>query len=237
MPRYGDESGGIGGCGPCDSAVVHFRIVFRYLNAVELLYIYGSDQFAYRDVALHLASILDERIRAAPTGPRPDVMAENISPQQIALSAAELGKEIDTVGQQEGSDERGPWYWSRYKRTREKETAHIGPLDIYSKVWVARDIESANQIFDEEARPGMPEAHETVGVNFPMEPLPGVGNQNFGWSACNENCMTTKFRYLHHRYVLRVGNVVMVLYTWGGNQDNSINQVGFYAQSMRDRIK
>ena len=70
-----------------------------------------------------------------------------------------------------------------------------------------------------------------------MEPLPGVGNENFGWSACNENCNTEFFEYLHHRYVWRSGNVVAVIYSWGGNQDNSINQISFWAQAMRNRIK
>ena len=39
-------------CAPCESGVVHFRVVFRYLNAVHVLYVYGLDQFVYRDVVI-----------------------------------------------------------------------------------------------------------------------------------------------------------------------------------------
>lgn len=238
IPPYGEQSSGIGGCYPCDSGVVHYRIVFRYLNAVHALYIYGSDQFAYQRVAMHFAGIIDERIKATPPGPPADVVWAG-TPRQIALSAQELGQQILLGGEAEGSDGRARWYWSRFTRSKEFVDAAIGPLDIYSKVWVATDIDTARQIFGEEAKPSFfPEARETVGDGqFAMERLPGVGNDNFGWTACNENCGTKQFKFLHHRYVFRAGNVVAVLYTWGEYGNNTSEQVGFYGQSMRNRIK
>jgi hypothetical protein len=238
IPGYGEQSTGIGGCHPCDSNVVHFRIVFRYVNAVHALYIYGSNEFAYQRVAMHFASIIDERVKAVPQGPPQDVVWA-VTPRQVALSAQELGQQVLTGGEQEGSDGRSQWFWARFTRAKELVDAGFGPLDIYSKVWVAADIDTAREIYAEEARPGyFPEAKETVGDGqFAMENKPGVGNDNFGWTACNENCGTKKFKFLHHRYVFRVGNVVAVIYTWGEYGQNSSDQVGFYANSMSKRIK
>ena len=70
-----------------------------------------------------------------------------------------------------------------------------------------------------------------------MEGLPGIGNENFGWTACNDNCNTEKFDHLFQRYVWRAGNVVAVIFAWGPNQETSVNQISFWAQSMRNRIK
>jgi hypothetical protein len=235
---FGDESAVSGGCGPCDDKIVHYRLVMRYINAVHVVYIYGEDQYVYADVVRHLGDLLDERIRSAPTGPVPDVVVQ-ISPRQVALSISEMGQQIDIAGDQEGSDGPVQWYWVRFKRGAETVKSHIGPQDVWNKVWVAPDIETAHQIFDEQAQPGFNDGLkiEAFGADFPMDPLPGIGNENFGWSACNDNCMTAKFDHLHHRYVWRAGNVVAVIYSYGGNQDNSINQLSFWAQSMRNRIK
>jgi hypothetical protein len=236
---FGDESTISGGCSPCDDKIVHFRLVLRYLNAVHVVYMYGEDQFVYADVIRHLGALLDERIHSAPTGPAPDVQV-NVSPRQVALSISEMGKQIDVAGEQEGSDGPVQWYWARFKRDKRAVTSHIGPIDIWNKVWVAPDIETAQQIFQQQAKPGFNDGLqiEKVGTGqFPMEALPGVGNENFGWTACNDNCNTEFFEFLHHRYVWRSGNVVAVIYSWGGNQDNSVNQISFWAQSMRNRIK
>lgn len=235
LPPLGHEARGSGGCGPCDSGVVHYRIVFRYLNAIHALYVFGSDQYAYQGVAVNWATILNERIRAVPPGPPPDVF-HAVTARAVALSIGEMGKEIDHLGEQEGTDAGGQWYQTRFKRLKERERSHIGPLDIYNKVWVAPDLDTARQIYAEQASPGLPEAHEGFIGEFPMRNPPGWGNDNFGWSACNDDCNTQFFRYLHHRYVLRSGNVVIVLYTWGGAQDTSVEQVSVFAQAMRNRI-
>jgi hypothetical protein len=237
LPSLGEEARGIGGTSHCDSDTVHYRIVFRYLNAVHVLYEYGDEDFASKNVAFNLASILNERIRAVPSGPAQDVMW-NGSPKSLALSIQEVGKQIDVAGEQEGNDGRGPWYQVRFKRGKETESNHFGPMDIHNKVWVANDIETAKQIFKEQSISGLPEAQEPVGSGqFPMENLPGVGNDNFGWTACNDDCNTEFFRYLHQRYVYRAGNVVVLLYAWGGNQDTSVEAMRYFAQSIRDRIK
>ena len=237
LPPLGDEARGIGGCGPCDGDVLHFRIVFRYLNGVHAIYSYGDRAYAYQEVAVNLANILNERIRAVPSGPLPDKVWQ-IGPRDAVLTGADVAREAFSAGEEGGSDDRGSWYWTRFKLTREFESRHVGPLDIYSKVWVAPSIEVAQAIFAEQAQPGFPEAQEEVGVGqFPMEDPPSVGNENFGWSACNEDCNTEFFRYLHHRYLFRSGNVVGLIYIWGGNQDSSVNQVKVYANAMRDRLK
>ena len=54
-----------------------------------------------------------------------------------------------------------------------------------------------------------------------MDNVPNIGNDNYGWSGCNDTCGTENFRYLHQRYVFRIGNVVVVLYTWGLTRENS----------------
>src|SRR5205823_1702943 len=133
----------------------------------------------------------------------------------------------------------------RFTRPPARIKSHIGPLDIYNKVWVASDIDTARQIYNQEAQKGrFPEAatssygqtQEVGDGQFAMQGAPGFGNENFGWSACNENCNSNHFLYLHHRYVVRFGNVVGIVYIWGGNQETTVDQVTVYARTLRDHL-
>ena len=235
LPPLGDDSRGIGGC-TSECSVVHTRVVFRYLNAVHVLYVFGPREYAYREVVINWAKLLDERVRAVPSGPIPEIVYQ-VSPRQVAISAAEVGSDADQVGEQEGSEGGTPWYWVRVQRDIEASIRHRGPADVYTKVWVARDIETARGIYTAQAKPGLPEAKQGFGTEFPMDFTPNIGHENFGWSGCNDDCNTEKFNRLHHRLAFRVGNVVAVLYIWGENQSTSINQAQFYANSMKGRIK
>jgi hypothetical protein len=234
LPPLGDESRGIGGC-TFECAVVHTRVVFRYLNAVHVLYVFGPREYAYREVVVNWAKLLDERVRAVPSGPAADVVHQ-VSPRQVALTAGEVGNDAFQVGEQEGSDAGTPWYWVRVQRDIEASIRHRGPADVYTKVWVAKDVETARGIFADQAKPGLPEAKQPFGADFPMDYTPNIGNENFGWSGCNDDCNTEKYNRLHHRLTFRIGNVVAVLYIWGENQTTSINQAQFYANSMKKRI-
>lgn len=234
LPPLGDEAQGIGGC-TADCSVVYTRIVFRYLNAVHVLFVWGPQDYAYREVVVNWAKLLDERARAVPTGPAPDVMRQ-VAPRQVAISAAEVGTDAYQVDEGEGSDGGTPWYFVRVQRAIEASIRKQGPADIYTKVWVAPSIEEARAIYANQAQPGLPEAKQPFGADFPMDYTPNVGNENFGWSGCNDDCNTAKFNRLHHRLTFRVGNVVAVVYIWGENQSTSINQVQFYANAMKGRI-
>jgi hypothetical protein len=238
VPGWGDEAHGIGGC-TSECATNHTRIVFRYINVVHALYVGGPREFAYRDVAVNWANILDERVRAVPSGPAPDLLYRDIHPRQIALGVGELGGTAFLDGEGEGSDDKGQWYWARVKRDITEAIEARTPAEIYSKVWVAKDIDAARDIFRAEAKPGLPEAREKVGNNFNMSQYdftPGVGNENWGWQGCNESCNTEFFNRLHERYVLRIGNVAMVIYIWGERSHASINQVAYYAETMKKRL-
>jgi hypothetical protein len=204
------------------------------------VYVFGSDSYAHKGVAHELARIVDERIRAIPTAPvAAEDLVYSVSPRQIALGVGEVGKEVDTIVDREGADDRAQWYESRFTRPPARISSHIGPLDMYSKVWVARDVELAKQIYGEQAKPNyFPEARQELGDGqFPMENLPAFGNDNFGFTACNDNCGTRQFNFLHQRYVWRIGNVVAIIYIWGGTQESHVNQVSTYARSMLDRLK
>src|SRR5205823_372439 len=115
LPGYGDESSGIGARSSCDGRINHFRITFRYLNAVHVLYISGDLSYVYEDVALNLGRILDERVRAVPTysGPPAD-QVWNLFPREICLSADDAGKEIDTATNRDGSDSGAPFCEVRF---------------------------------------------------------------------------------------------------------------------------
>ena len=231
----------------CDGRINHFRITFRYLNAVHVLYITGDLAYVYEDVALNLGRILDERVRAVPSfsGPPPDLIYA-VNPRDVCISPQEAGQLIQTITNQDGSDDRGPYCEVRYIRELKELDSHIGPLDIYNKVWVTRDIETAHALYSEHAKDGFfPEAAaspfpgrtEHVGDGqFEMKGTPGVGNENFGWTSCNDNCGTKNFRFLHQRYVTRIGNVVAIVYIFGSPNDSHAEQVSTYAESMRGRI-
>ena len=98
-------------------------------------------------------------------------------------------------------------------------------------------VEQDARQYADQAKPGLPEAKQPFGADFPMDYTPSIGNENFGWSGCNDDCNTNKFNRLHHRLTFRVGNVVAVVYIWGENQSTSINQIQFYGNSMKGRIK
>jgi hypothetical protein len=239
VPGLGEEAAGITGCSS-DCSVIHTRIVFRYWNAVEVLYVYGPKDFAYREIAVGWSKILDERIRAlakadVAAAPKSDEVRA-VFPKQLVITAAEVGSDANEVGSGEGSDARGSWAWVRAKRPIEASRQHLGPAEVYSKVWVAPDIETAQAIYAEQARPGLPEAEQPFGADFPMDFTPDVGNDNFGWSGCNDNCNTEKFNRLHQRQTTRIGNVVAVIYIWGENQSTSINQLEFYFRAMKGRM-
>ena len=76
-------------------------------------------------------------------------------------------------------------------------TSHIGPIDIWNKVWVAPDIETAQQVFQEQAKPGFNDGLQIkkVGTGSSRWSIPSVGNENFGWSACNEKPDTEYFEF------------------------------------------
>ena len=246
LPNLGDQWVGYQGYSPCDSQVVHTRIVERYLNVVNVVYAYGLEAYTNTNVVTGFALTLSERARTvpntatAPTMPAADLVWDGW-PKQLAIGIAELGKEISGAGDKEGVDANGVrWYEQRWKRGREAESKHFGPMDIYTKFWVAPSIEIAQGIFQQQAKPGFPEAKETVGTGqFPEPELePNLGAEHFLWNACNDNCGGKGTRYIHRRYVVRSGNVVFVLYTWGGNPlDNKIEHVQQWSEGILGRIK
>jgi hypothetical protein len=238
LPALGDEWQGQGGCGPCDSGDLHFRIVFRYLNVVHVLYTWGQSDYASQGIAVNYAQILADRVKAVPsasTGPVADEM-KSVFPRQVALTVGELGKQINTALDREGSDDRSSWVEGKFKRPPETVTARLGPLLIYDKVWVANSVDQAWEIYSAQAQPGFPEAEGDVGTDFAMENMPGFGNETFGWTACNETCNTEKFNRLHQRLVWRNGNVVVVLYMWGRDDASTVNFIGYVAGQMNKRI-
>ncbi len=79
--------------------------------------------------------------------PPPDQTAKKNNPAEIVFALADAGKEATQYDWKEGTDEHGRWAMSRFERDRELSPSRLGPNVIWTKAWVAKDVETAKALF------------------------------------------------------------------------------------------
>jgi hypothetical protein len=164
------------------------------------------------------------------------VVADGIDPRYLAVTDDEAGKQATRTLNEEGSDNRAAWVRLQWERNTEGPDALTGPWTVHSSVWVAPDFVTARAIFKEQAdkNKSFPEAYFARGGTFPL-PLPGVGTESAGLSACLD-CNAKDEIFLHHRAVVRWGVVVHVLYLYGPDKVAPADLLRWYLSQLGARI-
>jgi hypothetical protein len=149
----------------------------------------------------------DEDAPEKPRGPLTD-------PKQAVLKLEDAGKEATQYINEEGSDKYGPFARTRFERDRSKGASSLGPNVIDSKVWIAKDVDSAKALFKEQAAiTNFPERKEKV--DGPVEKVkPTAYGDDFSFSSGFYQDDDNKV-WQHYRFEMRVGNVVSVIYLFG----------------------
>jgi len=237
----GDEAQIVGACEnrECSETrgriIRHFRVVFRTGTLVHTLYTYGPDDGNNINVAFDLAKRIEKRVNTAPTGPLLEIVS-NHAPEQIGFHVQELGPEITAMFERTGSDGRSRWYEALFQRSPETLDLKLGPVTIYNKVFVANSNADARAIFQENAVNALPQATEKRGPIFPESKTKPVGNDWHSIGACNDDCTGAGTGQLHEQVVLRWGNVVAIIYTWGHESQSNPDDIGDRARILAERI-
>ncbi len=176
----------------------------------------------------------------APSGPTP-VPGDppQGDPKGVVIKLAEAGKDAKQSNEKSYADGRQKWYEVRYERPTRYADYRSGPVTTYSKATIAKDEETATQLFNEAKAQNikMPEAKVNVGPWFELNTETAdedLGDEVAGLSACREEaCKNSRDDelYQHHRIIMRVTNMVGILYTYGlddpeGNTKQNARRLG-----------
>ena len=168
--------------------------------------------------------------------PAHTVRAQEIDPRYLAVTDDEAGKQATRTIDQQGEDDRAAWVRLQWERNIENQDSLTGPWTVHSSVWVTKDFSTARAIFKEQSdkNKNFPEAFFARGGTFAL-PLPGVGTQSSGLSACFD-CNIKDEIFLHHRAVVRWGIVVHVLYLYGPDVHVPADLLRWYLSQLQARI-
>jgi hypothetical protein len=166
----------------------------------------------------------------------PAALAQDRNPADIATTMDEAGKDILSFVEEEGSDDYGRWVQRRWERDRDNEDARVGPVLTFNKVWVAKDVPAAEALFKEQAGKlrEFPEAVDPARGPFAWDIQP-LGDQTAALSACVD-CNDKGGLELHHRVVVRKGNVVGVMYIFGDEKVATQDLMLFFAGKLAERM-
>ena len=158
-------------------------------------------------------------------------------PKPLLVRLNTTGRDAKEAEAKDGADARQTWASARFERPETYRNFRSGPVTIYSKAIIARDLDTARQILAEEAAKNekFPEAKKKVGATFPfnMAGSEDVGEEAYGIAACTSACDQDEGE-IHRRMVFRVENMVGVIYTFGVShpEGNTQAYTRQYAQQM-----
>jgi hypothetical protein len=156
----------------------------------------------------------------------------------------EAGKQAQIVKDDAGADQYGDWAVRRWTRDRDNEDKYVGPVVLNSKVWVARDVETAKKLYkvqaDQNAK--MPEREDDANGPFPWVVKEGPVIKDFsdegaGASACRHNaCEEPGKVFTHRRVVFRVDRYVATVYMYGRDESATPELAIWFARKMSERM-
>ena len=145
----------------------------------------------------------------------PAVHMPATDPKQVVLKIGDAGKEATQYLSEEGSDKYGPWARTRFERDRSNGASALGPNVMDTKAWITKDVETAKTLFKEQAAvKNFPERTEEAKGNVDKVKPPAFGEEFSFVTAFYEDTKNDKI-YQHYRFVMRVGNIVSVIYLFG----------------------
>ena len=129
------------------------------------------------------------------------------------LTLADAGKEADQYLNDEGTDKYGKWVRTRYERDRSNGKSALGPNVMDSKVWIAKDVETAKALFKEQvAIKNFPERVEKVaGPVEKIKPTKYAQEFSFVGGYYQDDSKV----WQHYRFVMRFDNILAVVYLFG----------------------
>lgn len=160
-------------------------------------------------------------------------------PREIVLTYDEGGgKDVILTADDDCSDGRALCVYRRWERDGETD-ASVGPITTVSKVWVARDVETAKAIFREQ---------ENIQKDFPekAEPADGPFKFDLPWappaeewtalSACPKDRCESQGRIdVHQRMIARKGSVVSLVYLFGRARTATPDLTVYFTTRMVER--
>jgi hypothetical protein len=144
--------------------------------------------------------------------PKPQPHVPAADPHKVVLTIEDAGKEATQYINDEGNDKYGKWARTRYERDRSNGASALGPNVMDSKVWVAKDVETAKGLYKEQsAIKNFPERKEKV--EGPVEKIkPTKYGEEFSFEA---GYFQDDKIWQHYRIVYRRVNLVAVVYLFG----------------------
>ncbi len=161
--------------------------------------------------------------RSSPSGPPVPVRAADRLLRDLAMTPAEAGEKAFQTEGRLMAGERGRWYQAIYERENVQAVRKLGPQYIISRVFVADSAEVARSIFADLSVFDLPEADPGVRPfeHLGDQPMPGLGDESHALGACFKCDDDNPLR--HYRLVIRSGNTVLLLYTWGRDAGGIFN--------------
>src|SRR4030095_15855337 len=96
---------------------------------------------------------------------------QSTDPTAIVTFYDEAGKQAQTVADEVGSDQFGDGAHRRWTRDRDNEDKYVGPVVTDSKVWIAKNVEMAKKLYQQQAD-----------VNIKMPEREDDANGPFAWT-------------------------------------------------------
>ena len=199
---------------------------------------------AHRLGAPLLALALAVGIVAAPlTAER--AAAQSSNPMDIVTFHDEAGKQAQTVADEAGADQFGEWAHRRWTRDRDNEDKYVGPVVTDSKVWVAKDVDTAKRLYRQQADQNakMPEREDDANGPFAWVIREGPQPKDFadegiGSSACrHNNCDEPGKVFTHRRVAIRVDRYVATVYMFGRDESTTPELATWFARKMSERMR
>ena len=158
------------------------------------------------------------------------------NPADIAVTNEEAGKSILSLVEKEGTDDAGRWVQRRWERDRDNEDVRIGPIITDNTVWVAKDVQAAQALFKDQAGKlrDFPEAADKHKGPYAWE-IEKRGDEIAALSACDD-CEGKSGVNLHHRVVMRKGNVVTVMYIFGRESVATQGLATYFVERLAERM-
>jgi hypothetical protein len=172
-------------------------------------------------------------------------LAQSSDPTEIVTFHDEAGKQAQTVKDDAGSDLFGAWAHRRWTRDIDNEEKYVGPVITDSKVWVAKDVETAKKLYQQQADQNqkMPERDYDAKGPFAWVVREGPRIKDFsdegtGASACRHGaCDEPGKVFTHRRVAIRVGKYVATVYLYGRDETATPELAIWFARKMSERMR
>jgi hypothetical protein len=171
--------------------------------------------------------------------------AQSTDATEIVTFYDEAGKQAQIVKDDAGADQYGDWAHRRWVRDRDNEDKYVGPVVTDTKVWVAKDVETARRLYKQQAdlNQKMPEAEDFARGPFAWVIREGpqpkdIADEGTGASACIHNsCDEPGKVSTHRRVAIRVGRYVATVYIFGRDETATPELATWFARKMSERMR